>query len=176
MTPRPPAGEALHVDCVTRAVLGARDIDIGTILGSYDPMNGTGPGYETNVPGLVLRDEFGAPDLTARSDGSFATTSTYETSEAISLHGPSPLGGDSIGDPLVMVHHVNLSETAAQAAVGRRLREVVDTAAHPRLATLAEAVVTGVHNGDARPTGGSAYVHIHLDPAWRKMRMPDYTD
>lgn len=173
---RPPAGGRLNVDRVTAAILSGRGIDIGTILGSYEPMNGMGPSYETNVPDLVMRDEFGAPDLTAHSSGAYFTTNTYETSDTVSLHGPSSLGGDEVGHPLVMVHHVNLSETAAEAAVGRRLDEIVEVAGHDRVAQLADAIVTKVQNGDARPSGGNAYVHIHLDPAWRAMAMPDYND
>jgi hypothetical protein len=165
------SGAKLAVDCVTAAILSARGMDMGTIVGCYEPMNGTGPNYETNVPELVLRDEFGAPDLTALGDGGYATTNTYATSERVSLHGPTSLGGDEIEDPLVMVHHVNLAETAVAAAPGRRLDEVVDVGSHRDLAPLAGRTVTRVVNGDSRPEGGAAYVHIHLAPAWRTMTM-----
>lgn len=174
MPQRPPSGAELKVDRVTAAILGMRDIDIGTILGSYEPMNGKGPGYETNVPGLVMRDEFGAPDLVVHPDGGFATTNTYWTSDAVSLHGPAQERDGGITDPLVMVNGHNLSETLLGAAPGRTLAEVVDISRTPALSALARAVITSVVNGDARPGGGIAFCHIHLDPAWRTTTIPDY--
>lgn len=152
----------IRIDVATRAILAQEGVVLRDAIERYTQ---TYSGYECNDDGMVRLDEFAVPNLKRTTSDTYMAVDAYLRCEETTVYGATQKVDGSFHPPLVMVHHVNLGETVAAAAVGRRLREMI-TINHPVLERLAECTVLRVKNGDARPNGGDAYCHILLDPAW----------
>lgn len=152
-----------RVDAVTRAILETEGATLQDVIHRYDQ---TYDGYECNDEGLVRHDEFAVPELRRTTSETYIALNAYlRCGGGATLYGVDQNADGTYRDPLVMVHDVNLGETAGLAAVGRPLRDVV-TLSHPALELLGGHTVTAVVDGDARATGGHAFCHIHLGAAW----------
>lgn len=153
----------IRVDVVTRAILAQEGITLQSEIHRYSQSY---DGYECNDSTLVRLDDFAPPELKRTTSDTYMAIHAYRRCDEVTVYGPDQRADGSWRDPLVMVHGIHLGETVGTAAVGRPLRDLIETT-HPVLARLADHPVSAVVDGDARPTGGEAFCHIQLDPDWR---------
>lgn len=123
---------------------------------------------------LYRLDEIMAPSLVRVGGDLVATAASARLTGDVTIYGADVRGRGAdraATDPLVMIHHVQLGETIASAAAGLRLDQVLDVACHPTLAALADATVLRIVDGDARPSGGHCFVHVHVEPEWEEIEV-----